>query len=134
MEMLAGSEGLSGRLLMLGYRNDVPAILSLLDLFAMPSYREGMPRALLEAMATGLPVVATDIRGCREEVVDGETGLLVPPRDHYALGEAMLRILSDGEMAARMGRAGRQRVVDLFDERIATKIQIERLDSLTGRK
>ena len=134
IEMLVQSEGLSGRLVMTGYRKDVPALLSLLDIFAMPSYREGMPRSLLEAMATGLPVAATDIRGCREEVVDGETGLLVPPRDHYALGEALLRILSDGEMAARMGRAGRQRVIDLFDERGVTKVQVDRLDALTGRK
>jgi len=134
IEMLVQSEGLSGRLVMTGYRKDVPAILSLLDLFAMPSYREGMPRSLLEAMATGLPVVATDIRGCREEVVDGETGLLVPPRDHYALGEAILKVLSDGETAARMGRAGRQRVIDLFDERGVNKVQVDRFDSLTGRK
>lgn len=134
IESLVESEGLSGRLVMTGYRNDVPVILSLLDLFAMPSYREGMPRSLLEAMASGLPVVATDIRGCREEVVDGETGLLVPPRDYYALGEAVLKILSDGDLAAGMGRAGRERVLDHFDERTVTGLQVERLDSLTGRK
>ena len=134
IETLVRDEGLSGRLVMTGYRKDVPAILSLLDLFAMPSYREGMPRSLLEAMATGLPVAATDIRGCREEVVDGETGLLVPPRDHYALGEAMLRILSDEDLAVRMGRAGRQRVIDLFDERVVTQLQVDSLDALTGRK
>ena len=108
-------------------------ILSLLDLFTMPSYREGMPRSLLEAMASGLPVVATDIRGCREEVTDGENGLLAPPRDHYALGEAVLKILSDEELAARMGRAGRQRILDHFDERAVTSLQVERLDALTGR-
>ena len=134
IETLVRTEGLSGRLVMTGYRTDVPAILSLLDLFAMPSYREGMPRSLLEAMATGLPVVATDIRGCREEVADGETGLLVPPRDHYALGEAMLKILSDEGLAVRMGMAGRQRIVDLFDERTVTRLQVDRLDALTGRK
>lgn len=133
IEALVESEGLSGRLVMTGYRTDVPAILSLLDLFAMPSYREGMPRSLLEAMATGLPVAATDIRGCREEVIDGETGFLVPPRDHYAMGEAILKILSDGDMAARMGRAGRQRVLDRFDERKVTRHQVDMLDALTGR-
>jgi glycosyltransferase involved in cell wall biosynthesis len=132
IEALVRSEGLSGRLVMTGYREDVPVILSLLDLFAMPSYREGMPRSLLEAMATGLPVVATDIRGCREEVIDGGTGILVPPRDHYALGEAILKILSDREMAAGMGRAGRQRVLDQFDEGSVTRIQVERLDAITG--
>jgi glycosyltransferase involved in cell wall biosynthesis len=134
IERLVREEGLSQRIVMTGYREDVPAILSLLDLFVMPSYREGMPRALLEAMATGLPVVATDIRGCREEVVDNETGLLVPPRDHYALGEAVLKILSDSEVASRMGRAGRERILERFDERVVTRMQVERLDILTGRK
>lgn len=134
IESLTRSEGLAGRLVMTGYRKDVPAILALFDIFVMPSYREGMPRSLLEAMATGLPVAATDIRGCREEVIDGETGLLVPPRDHYALGEAVLKILSDDDMAARMGRAGRQRVLDHFDERVVTRHQVVMLDALTGRK
>ncbi len=129
---LARSEGVSERLVLTGYRDDVPVILSLFDVFVMPSYREGMPRSLLEAMATGLPVVATDIRGCREEVVDGETGILVPPRDHYSLGEAVLRILADGEAAARMGEAARRRVVERFDEREVTRIQVERLEALAA--
>ena len=78
-------------------------------------------------------VVATDIRGCREEVADGENGFLVPPRDHYALGEAALKILSDDDLSARMGVTGRKRVDDLFDERAVTSLQVERLDALTGR-
>ena len=76
------------------------------DLFALPSYREGMPRALLEAMATGLPVVATAIRGCREEVVNGETGILVPPRDHEALAAAMTE---DSFVAGAHGRGWERR-------------------------
>jgi glycosyltransferase involved in cell wall biosynthesis len=134
IESLIDSEGLRGRLVLTGYRKDVPAILAMLDLFAMPSYREGMPRSLLEAMAAGLPAVATDIRGCREEVVDGVTGILVPPRDHYALGEAILRILSDGETAADMGEAARRRVPESFDERRVTALQVEHLDRLAGRR
>jgi glycosyltransferase involved in cell wall biosynthesis len=133
IESLIEGEGLAGRLAMTGYRRDVPAILALLDIFAMPSYREGMPRSLIEAMMTGLPAVATDIRGCREEVVEGVTGLLVPPRDHYALGEALLKILGDPGMAESMGRAARQRALDFFDERKVTALQVERLNGLTGR-
>jgi glycosyltransferase involved in cell wall biosynthesis len=133
IESLIESEGLSDRLIMTGYRRDVPAILALLDVFAMPSYREGMPRSLIEAMMTGLPAVATDIRGCREEVVDGVTGLLVPPRDHYALGEALFEILSDPDKAAGMGKAAKERALELFDERKVTALQVERLDRLTGR-
>lgn len=122
--------GLCEALELTGYRRDVPAILSLFDLFVLPSYREGMPRALLEAMATGIPVVATDIRGCREEVVDGETGLLVPSRDPEALAAAITGLLADPQRAADMGLAGRARVLDRFDERRITRIQVERIERL----
>ncbi|HUV37589.1 MAG TPA: glycosyltransferase family 4 protein [Patescibacteria group bacterium] len=121
---------LCGVLELTGYRRDVPAILSLFDLFVLPSYREGMPRALLEAMATGIPVVATDIRGCREEVVDGETGLLVPPRDPEALAAAITRLLADPPRADAMGAAGRARVLDRFDERRITRLQVDRIERL----
>jgi glycosyltransferase involved in cell wall biosynthesis len=86
------------------------------DLFVLPSYREGMPRSVLEAMACGVPVVATDIRGSREEVVRGETGYLVPVRDPQALGKAIVSMAHDGELRNRMGRAGRQRAEEHFDE------------------
>jgi glycosyltransferase involved in cell wall biosynthesis len=86
------------------------------DLFVLPSYREGMPRSVLEAMACGLPVVATNIRGSREEVVHGETGYLVPIRDPQALGEAIVSLARDGGLRNRMGRAGRSRAEDRFEE------------------
>lgn len=131
---LVRRSGLSGRLHMTGYRRDVPVLLSLMDLFLMPSYREGMPRSLLEAMASGLPVVATDIRGCREEVVDGVTGMLVPPRDHEALAEAAGSVLSDPDKARSMGRAGRARVLERFDERRITRMQTDIIIGLSSRK
>jgi len=126
--------GLGADLILTGYRKDVPAILASFDLFALPSYREGMPRALLEAMATGLPVVATSIRGCREEVADAETGILVPPRDHEALAAAIGRILLSPDLRAAMGRAGRERVLARFDERRIVAREIECLDGLAARK
>jgi glycosyltransferase involved in cell wall biosynthesis len=86
------------------------------DLFVLPSYREGMPRSILEAMACGLPVVATNIRGSREEVVHGETGYLVPIRDPQALGEAIVSLAHNSELRNRMGRAGRKRAEERFDE------------------
>lgn len=86
------------------------------DLFVLPSYREGMPRSVLEAMACGLPVVATNIRGSREEVVQGETGYLVPIRDPQALGEAIVSLAHNSELRNRMGRAGRKRAEECFDE------------------
>lgn len=126
--------GLGRALVLTGYRKDVPALLASLDLFVQPSYREGMPRALLEAMATGLPVVATSIRGCREEVVNGVTGFLVPPRDHVSLAEAIKKILSSKELRARMGTAGRARVLNIFDERKIVALQIGCIDKIAARK
>jgi glycosyltransferase involved in cell wall biosynthesis len=86
------------------------------DLFVLPSYREGMPRSVLEAMACGLPIVATNIRGSREEVVHGETGYLVPLRDPAALGKSIVSLAHDSELRNRMGRAGRKRAEERFDE------------------
>lgn len=116
---------LGGSVVLPGFRADVPLLLAASDLFVLPSWREGMPRSVIEAMASGLPVVATDIRGCREEVVPGETGLLVPARESDPLAEAILRLLREPDLAARMGRAGRGRARELFDERLVIERQRE---------
>ena len=134
VERLRGELGLDGSLIMTGYRKDVPALMSLMDVFVLPSYREGMPRALLEAMATGLPVVATDIRGCREEVVEGTTGYLVPPREHLPLASAVVKLLGSDELASAMGRAARERVTERFDERAIVRLQVQMLEKLEGVK
>jgi glycosyltransferase involved in cell wall biosynthesis len=126
--------GLANDLVLTGYRKDVPALLASFDLFALPSYREGMPRALLEAMATGLPVVATAIRGCREEVVNGKTGILVPPRDAAALAAAMKGILLSEDLAGRMGAEGRARVLAKFDERKIVALQIDHIGRVARNK
>jgi glycosyltransferase involved in cell wall biosynthesis len=106
------------RAIVLGHRTDVPRLLHAVDVFALPSYREGMPRSILEAMAAARPVVATDIRGCREEVVDGVTGFLVPVGDPPALRGAIERLLESDGLRARMGAAGLDRARALFDERL----------------
>ncbi len=112
-----------------GYRHDVRSLLARATLFVLPSWREGMPRSVIEAMAMGKPVVATDIRGCREEVVDGVTGLLVSVQDPTGLADAVVRIVSDDTLAARMGRAGRRRARDLYDERKVTRHQVHLIDA-----
>ena len=115
---------LGARLIVTGLRDDIPDILAALDIFTLPSYREGMPRTIIEAMMMALPVVATNIRGSREEVVDGETGLLVPVRDASALADALLRLVDDAAERRRMGEAGRERALALFDESTIVARQI----------
>ncbi|MFO1189241.1 MAG: glycosyltransferase family 4 protein [Alphaproteobacteria bacterium] len=107
---------LAGRVRFLGYRADMPDILQAADLFTLPSHREGMPRSIIEAMMAGLAVVATDIRGSREEVVNGETGILVPVGDPAALAGALATLAADPTLRARMGAAGRARAETLYDE------------------
>ena len=101
----------------LGMRSDVDALYGAMDIFVLPSYREGFPRAAMEAAASGIPIVATDIRGCREVVAHGENGLLVPVRDGDALAAAITRLSDDADLRTRMGEAGRAKAEREFDER-----------------
>ncbi|MFC2105527.1 glycosyltransferase family 4 protein [Candidatus Bipolaricaulota bacterium] len=108
----------------LGIRNDLPRLLPAIDVLVLPSYREGMPRSILEAMASGKPVIATNIRGCREEVVDGQTGYLVPVGDVEALASVVIQVLLNPEHARGMGKRGRMRAKELFDEDIVLAKQL----------
>jgi glycosyltransferase involved in cell wall biosynthesis len=125
MENLARELGIEKRTKFLGIRQDIPQLMNAADAYVMSSSWEGMPNVLLEASATGLPIVATDVGGNREIVLDGVTGFLVPPRNPEALARAMLRImdLSDEERK-EMGKRARKhievkfnldRVVDLWE-------------------
>lgn len=116
---------LAARVRLLGYRQDVPDLMRAADIFVLPSHREGMPRSIIEAMLSGLPVVATDIRGSREEIVDGKTGLLVPIADPAALAAALGRLADDPVLRQRMGEAGLVRARDLYDEAKVVARQIE---------
>jgi glycosyltransferase involved in cell wall biosynthesis len=116
MEALLRAAGLGYRLRMLGYRTDIPALLAAADIFALPSRFEGLPMSVIEAMLTGLPVVASNVRGPAEQVEDGVTGLAIPPGDPIALGSALGRLVRDPDLRARMGKAGRQRALDRYDE------------------
>jgi glycosyltransferase involved in cell wall biosynthesis len=106
--------GLSQQVRFLGFRNDIPALLALMDVFVLPSLSEGLSIALLEAMSAGKPVLATDVGGNPELVVDGETGFLVPPREAEALAARLLLLLNDKDQARRLGEKGRKRVLQHF--------------------
>jgi glycosyltransferase involved in cell wall biosynthesis len=103
----------------LGPRRDVADLLRGAHIACQPStYREGLPKSALEAMASGKPLVATDIPGCREAVVHGETGFLVPPRDPAALASALDRLIGDAGLRARFGAAARLRAEQNFSDAI----------------
>jgi glycosyltransferase involved in cell wall biosynthesis len=108
---------LGDRVHFLGSRLDVPRLLEASDLFVLPSLWEGLPMALLEAMASGKPSVATAVSGTKLVMIPHETGLLVPPRDAQKLAEAILELVADPERAKAMGLAARQRVLREFSAR-----------------
>ncbi|MDP2953157.1 MAG: glycosyltransferase family 4 protein, partial [Chloroflexota bacterium] len=115
LESIASSLMIRDKVIFTGEREDIPELLKAMDVGTLCSlYSEGFSNAVLEMMAAGLPVVATDVGGNREAILDGQTGLLVPPGDSSKLAEAILRLLQDKELASRMGAAAHERVRSLF--------------------
>ncbi len=120
-----------------GERRDVDAVYAALDLYVLASHREGFPRSAMEAAAMGLPVVATDIRGCRQVVDHDRTGLLVPVRDAHALAAGMARVATDESMRAAMAVAARAKAkIDFDQQRVIdrTIATYERLLATTGAR
>jgi glycosyltransferase involved in cell wall biosynthesis len=119
----------------LGPRKDIAQLLRDAHIACQPSaYREGLPKSALEAMASGKPLVATDIPGCREAVVDGETGLLVPPKNPIALAAALQKLIESPELRARMGIAGRRRVEQYFSDSIICRETLLVYEALVNRR
>jgi glycosyltransferase involved in cell wall biosynthesis len=108
----------AGAVEVLGYQDDMPGLLRGADIAVLPSYHEGAPRFLLEAAATGLPLVATDIPGCRIMVRPSVNGFLVPARDPYALADALATLAADSALRARMGAASLEIAVTQFDQHL----------------
>lgn len=99
----------------IGRRDDIESVLGNAHVACLPSYyREGLPKSLLEALAAGLPIVTTDVPGCRETVLVGENGLLVPPRDPQRLAEALSKLIGDADLRARFGARSRQLAEEEF--------------------
>jgi glycosyltransferase involved in cell wall biosynthesis len=110
LETAAGELDIADRVRFLGLRHDVPGLLAGVDVLALTSRWEGLPNVVIEAMATGAVAVATDVGGCSELIVGGETGLLVPPGRPDAVAAAFLEVLGAPERAAAMALAARQRI------------------------
>ena len=106
------------RIKFVGEVESVKELLSSSSVFVLPSYREGMPRSTIEASAVGLPVITTDVPGCRDSIDAGVNGLVIPPRDAGALSAAMDFFMQDRGRIIRMGAASRARAENLFDQRL----------------
>jgi len=119
------ARGLDDQVFLTGFRDDVPRILAASDVLVLPSYREGTPRVITEAMASGLPVVATDIAGIPEQVVDGENGYLIPTGDAMALAECISKLLAHVELREKMGARGLERA-----ERFSIEAMVGELDEV----
>lgn len=115
---------LGGRWRLLGARADINDLLKAADVFVLPSYREGLPRSIIEAMATGLPIVATDIPACRELVQPGANGLIVPVDDARAISSALATLASDRVLRERYGARSRALAVQHHDERSVLERQL----------
>ena len=130
---LAGELGIRDRVSFLGFRSDVADVLRAADIVVLPSLDEGLPLAVLEAMACAKPVVATPVGGVPEAVVDEVTGILVPPSDSESLAAAMLRLLQDRDLARRMGNAGMRRAQEYFSvRRLVTEVEALYEQAMTG--
>jgi glycosyltransferase involved in cell wall biosynthesis len=136
LKSLAERLGVADRVIFTGLRSDVPALMSSVNVSVMPSLNEALSNVLLESMAAGAPVVATRVGGTAEALTHGETGLLVPPGDPPALTAAIARLLEDGELASRFGRAARRTIAERFavDRMVKTteELYLDLLDRKTS--
>jgi glycosyltransferase involved in cell wall biosynthesis len=122
-----------GHIVFAGGRENIERIYPAFDLFVLPSHREGFPRSAMEAAASGLPVIATDIRGCRQVVSHGQSGLLVPLHDPVRLAAAIEELVVDPALRQRMGAAGRRKAEDEFDDRAVVAKTMEAYERVLVR-
>ena len=122
--------GLSDRVVFAGPRRDVPQLLAICDVSALSSLKEGMSNTIMETMAAGKPMVATNVGGNPELIVDAETGFIVPTRDPGALADKLVRMLSDRDVAAQMGRRAKARIMEKFSVQSLVKKTEQIYDSL----
>jgi glycosyltransferase involved in cell wall biosynthesis len=122
LDDLIARRNLGAKVKLVGFRTDIPRVLGAMDIFAFPSLSEGLPRAVMEAMAAGLPCVVMQVGGNPEAVEDGQTGYVVAPEDGPGFKEALLRLIQDGALRKKMGAAGKKRAFTLFNpERLAAE-------------
>jgi glycosyltransferase involved in cell wall biosynthesis len=119
--------------MLIGARRDIERLYAAMDVFVLASHREGFPRSAMEAAAMGLPVIATNIRGCRQVVDDGRTGRLVPVENVASLVQAIGELVVDRPQRSVMGRAGRKKALEQFDDRRQVSITLHIYKTLMDR-
>jgi glycosyltransferase involved in cell wall biosynthesis len=124
----------AGNVIFAGMRDDIEDCYMAFDLLALASYREGFPRAAMEAAAMGLPIVASDIRGCRQVVEPDRTGILVPVRDAPGIAAAVERVAYDDELRSRMGDAARAKALAEFDDRRCIEVTLATYERLLRKR
>ena len=113
-----------------GHQEDMNQILGQASIIALPSYREGFPKVLIEAAAIGRPVVTTDVAGCRDAIYNGITGVLVPPKDSNSLAEEIKKLIDSPETCHKMGIEGRKMAEERFDEKITIERHLSIYDQI----
>lgn len=126
LKQLANEFKVNDKVTFLGVRNDLPDLLSAADSVLMPSLNEGFPRTAIEAMAASKPIIATNVGGTPEAIIDGETGILVPSKDIESMTSALINLVNDPELQTRLGTAGRKRAVQNY----SVENYVSRLDGL----
>lgn len=129
LENMAQRLGIANSIIFTGFRNDIPRILAEMDIFVLSSVLEGLPRVVMEAMAVGKPIVATDIEGIREELDHGQEGIIVPSRNPPALAQGIMELLINRDKAKEMGLRARKKAERLF----SLKETVKNIDSLYQR-
>lgn len=124
--MIAKDKGVYNDILFLGFRNDIPELLSIIDIIVLPSLFEGLPLTAIEASAMGIPVVASDVDGTPDVIIDGKTGFLFTPCDYKELSDKIIKLLKDKNKTKEMGDNGKLLVTQKFD----CKTQINKTQSL----
>ena len=115
----------------LGYKENIPFYLSIMNIFCLPSYREGMPRSIIEAMVCGKAIIATNIRGCREEIKNNYTGLLIPTKNSKALISSLENLISDKKLVEFLGKNAKNFAIENFNEKNVIKKQINIINEIS---
>lgn len=121
---------LNKNIVSVGWQDDVRPYLTIADALVFPSYREGFPNVVMQAGAMGLPSIVTDINGCNEIIIEGENGMIVPPKDEEALCQAMMKMANDSENRDRMASKSREMICDRYEQRVVWEALLEEYERL----